>query len=121
EAVAELWRGAGTQFDPELVRAFEEALALQEAAGHPWQVTDEPVPTLDPVLAGVAGSAPAFVFEDHDDPMVELEWYPNRIGAGEYLIRETGLGSWVGGGEGRTGDGAGGAGEAAASAASAAS
>jgi hypothetical protein len=88
EALAELWRGAGTQFDPALVRAFEEALALQAAAGDAWQVTDEPVSTLDTVPAGGVVEAPAFAFEDHDDPTVGADWYPNRIGAGEYLLRE---------------------------------
>jgi hypothetical protein len=84
----ELWRGAGTQFDPELVRAFEEALALQEAAGNPWQVTDEPVPAADAALAALSADGPTFSFGDHDDPQVEQEWYPNRIGSGEHLIRE---------------------------------
>ena len=79
EALAELWRGAGTQFDPALVRAFEEALELQAAAGHAWQVTDEPVPGLDVMVAGGA-AGPVFVFEDHDDPTAGQAWYPNRAG-----------------------------------------
>lgn len=75
EAVEELRRGAGTQFDPELVRAFAEALELEERAGHPWQVTDEPVQLLDNAVPGMpAAPVAGFTFEDHDDPMVERAW-----------------------------------------------
>jgi hypothetical protein len=82
EALEELWRGAGTQFDPELVRAFAEALELQERAGHPWQVTDEPVRLPDDLAAVGAPTEPgsAYIFEDHDDPMVEAAWFAERDG-----------------------------------------
>ena len=80
EALEELRRGAGTQFDPELVTAFAEALELQERAGHPWQVTDEPVRLPDDLAAVGAPTEPgsAYTFEDHDDPMVEAAWFAER-------------------------------------------
>jgi hypothetical protein len=89
EALTELWRGAGTQFDPGLVRAFEEALALQEAAGHPWQVTEEPVVEAEPdsdVL--VLDQRREYSFGDHDDPAVEEEWYGDRVGVGRQSLRD---------------------------------
>ncbi|MFD0631219.1 HD-GYP domain-containing protein [Catenulispora yoronensis] len=84
EAVTELRRGAGTQFDPVLVRAFEEALALAERAGRPWVPTE--LPAAPPAEAGAVPAIPAgpwplpkrvpgFSFADHDDPFVPAEWF----------------------------------------------
>ncbi|MEY9925522.1 hypothetical protein ABH926_000142 [Catenulispora sp. GP43] len=84
EAVAELRRGAGTQFDPVLVRAFEDALEFADRAGNPW-VPTELVPAEPPQDDGTATAAsspwplpkrvPGFSFADHDDPFVPVEWF----------------------------------------------
>ncbi|GAA1970284.1 HD-GYP domain-containing protein [Catenulispora subtropica] len=83
EAVAELRRGAGTQFDPALVRTFEEALALAERAGRPWVPTElaPAEPPADETAAVPTGPwplpkrVPGFSFADHDDPFVPAEWF----------------------------------------------
>jgi HD superfamily phosphohydrolase YqeK len=86
EAVAELRRGAGTQFDPALVHAFEAALHLAERAGKPWLPTElaPPEPQQDDATAAAATGpwplpkrVPGFSFADHDDPFVPVEWFPD--------------------------------------------
>ncbi|WP_194913105.1 HD-GYP domain-containing protein [Catenulispora rubra] len=84
QAVAELRRGAGTQFDPALVQAFEAALQLAERSGRPWLPT-ELVPAEPPQDEATAAAAtgpwplpkrvPGFSFADHDDPFVPVEWF----------------------------------------------
>uniref|UniRef100_UPI001891BFA3 HD-GYP domain-containing protein n=1 Tax=Catenulispora pinisilvae TaxID=2705253 RepID=UPI001891BFA3 len=84
EAVAELRRGAGTQFDPALVRAFEAALDEAARSGTPWVPTEltpaEPQPE-DGTTAAAVGPwplpkrVPGFSFADHDDPFVPAEWF----------------------------------------------
>ncbi|MEZ0106847.1 hypothetical protein ABH920_000838 [Catenulispora sp. EB89] len=84
QAVAELRRGAGTQFDPALVQAFEAALQLAERSGQPWLPT-ELVPAEPPQDEATAAAAtgpwplpkrvPGFSFADHDDPFVPVEWF----------------------------------------------
>ncbi|WP_329956186.1 HD domain-containing phosphohydrolase [Catenulispora pinistramenti] len=84
EAVAELRRGAGTQFDPALVRAFEAALEEAARSGTPWVPTElapaEPQPE-DGTTAAAVGPwplpkrVPGFSFADHDDPFVPAEWF----------------------------------------------
>jgi hypothetical protein len=84
EAVAELRRGAGSQFDPALVLAFEKALEAAERAGQPWVPTElapaEPQPD-DEAAAAASGPwplpkrVPGFSFADHDDPFVPVEWF----------------------------------------------
>ena len=77
EALMELWRGAGTQFDPSIVRAFDEALALQERAGHPWRVTEtSPIGNNSPHLAE---QRHAYSFADHDDPAADPHWYGGQL------------------------------------------
>ncbi|MEY9888782.1 HD superfamily phosphohydrolase YqeK [Catenulispora sp. MAP5-51] len=84
EAVAELRRGAGTQFDPVLVRAFEDALEFAERAGKPWVPTElvPAEPAQDDGTSTAASSpwplpkrVPGFSFADHDDPFVPVEWF----------------------------------------------
>ena len=83
EAVAELRRGAGTQFDPVLVQAFEAALELAERAGRPWVPTELPASPEAGETAVAADSGPwplpkrvpGFSFADHDDPFVPAEWF----------------------------------------------
>ena len=84
QAVAELRRGAGTQFDPALVQAFEAALQLAERSGRAWLPT-ELVPAEPPQDEATAAAAsgpwplpkrvPGFSFADHDDPFVPVEWF----------------------------------------------
>jgi hypothetical protein len=62
EAVSELERCAGTQFDPAMVRALTESLEIAAAAGEPWRTVDaSSVPADSAELAAVARV-------DHDDP-----------------------------------------------------
>ncbi|NUP46618.1 MAG: HD-GYP domain-containing protein, partial [Catenulispora sp.] len=84
DAVAELRRGAGTQFDPVLVQAFEDALALAERAGRPWLPSELPAsPATADAVATETGPwplpkrVPGFSFADHDDPFVPAEWFSN--------------------------------------------
>jgi HD-GYP domain-containing protein (c-di-GMP phosphodiesterase class II) len=61
EALAELKKGRGTQFDPQIVDLFETAIAARSAPAVPLRPPDAPRPpeqTLDPAVRGKTSSDP---------------------------------------------------------------